>query len=79
MLLYREEAVRAAEAVATTGRAASVSTTWVASAASERAHREKLAHVLAEIRVDLKPAAKEETAWALRERDLLMAFAASAA
>lgn len=58
-----EEAVRAAEAAVAAGRAPSVSA-WVASAMSERAHREKLADVLSEIRAQLGPATEEETAWA---------------
>lgn len=52
----------AAEAVAA-GHAPSVSS-WVASAMTERAQRESLADVLAEIRTELGPATDEETAWA---------------
>lgn len=58
-----EAAVRAAEAAVAAGRAPSVSA-WVASAMTERAHRESLADVLAEIRAELGPATDEETAWA---------------
>ncbi len=58
-----EEAVRAAEAAVAAGRAPSVSA-WVASAMTERAHRESLSDVLAEIRAELGPATDEETAWA---------------
>lgn len=58
-----EDAVRAAEAAVADGRARSVSA-WVASAMQERAHRENLADVLAEIRAELGPASDEETAWA---------------
>ncbi|MGI8945393.1 MAG: hypothetical protein ACR2GL_04030 [Thermoleophilaceae bacterium] len=58
-----EGAVRAAEADVAAGRARSVSA-WVASAMTERAHRESLANVLAEIRAELGPATDEETAWA---------------
>lgn len=58
-----EAAVRAAEAAVAAGRAPSVSA-WVASAMSDRAQRETLAGVLAEIRADLGPATDEETAWA---------------
>jgi len=58
-----QEAVRTAEAAVAAGRAPSVSA-WVASAMAERARRESLADVLAEIRADLGPATDEETAWA---------------
>lgn len=58
-----ESAVRAAEHAVADGRAASVSA-WVASAMIERADREELADVLAEIRAELGPATDEETAWA---------------
>ncbi len=57
------ETVRTAEAAVAAGRAASVSA-WVASAMAERARRESLADVLAEIRAELGPATDEETAWA---------------
>jgi hypothetical protein len=58
-----EAAVHAAEAAVAAGRAPSVSA-WVAAAMTERAHREQLAEVLADIRQDLGPATDEETAWA---------------
>ncbi|MGH3932287.1 MAG: hypothetical protein ACRDTF_20180 [Pseudonocardiaceae bacterium] len=56
-------AVAAAEAAVVAGQAPSVSA-WVASAMTERAHRERLADVLAEIRAELGPATGQETAWA---------------
>jgi len=58
-----EAAVRAAEAAVAAGRAPSVSA-WVAAAMTDRAHREQLAGVLAEIRAELGPPTDEETAWA---------------
>jgi hypothetical protein len=58
-----QDIVRSAEAAVAAGRAASVSA-WVASAMAERARREDLADVLAEIRAELGPATDEETAWA---------------
>ncbi|MHB8296706.1 MAG: toxin-antitoxin system antitoxin subunit [Acidimicrobiales bacterium] len=58
-----EDAVRAAEAAVSAGRAPSVSA-WVASAMNDRAHAENLAGVLADIRAELGPATDEETAWA---------------
>ncbi len=58
-----EAVVRAAEAEVAAGSAPSVSA-WVASAMVERAHRESLTNVLAEIRAELGPATDEETAWA---------------
>ncbi len=58
-----ETAVRSAEAAVAAGRAPSVSA-WVAAAMADRANREQLANVLAEIRADLGPATDEETAWA---------------
>jgi len=58
-----EAAVLAAEAAVAAGRAPSVSA-WVASAMTERAHRESLADVLADIRAEMGPATDEETAWA---------------
>ncbi|MDQ3717229.1 MAG: hypothetical protein M3381_14655 [Actinomycetota bacterium] len=58
-----EAAVRSAEAAVAAGRAPSVSA-WVAAAMTDRANREQLANVLAEIRADLGPATDEETAWA---------------
>ena len=47
----------------TAGHARSVSA-WVASAMIERARRDTLADVLADIRAELGPATEEETAWA---------------
>ena len=58
-----QAAVRAAEAAVAAGRASSVSA-WVAGAMTDRAQRDSLAHVLAEIRAELGPATDEETAWA---------------
>ncbi len=58
-----EAAVRAAEDAVATGRAPSVSA-WVAAAMTDRAQRDSLADVLAEIRAELGPATDEETAWA---------------
>jgi len=58
-----ETSVRAAEEAVRAGRASSVSA-WVASAMGERARRETLADVLADIRSELGPATDEETAWA---------------
>ncbi|MEA2370040.1 MAG: hypothetical protein QOH12_434 [Solirubrobacteraceae bacterium] len=55
--------VRSAEAAVAEGRAPSVSA-WVAAAMAERARRESLGDVLAEIRAELGPATDEETAWA---------------
>jgi hypothetical protein len=57
------ETVRAAEAAVAAGRARSVSA-WVAAAMDERARRESVADVLAEIRAELGPATDAETAWA---------------
>lgn len=58
-----QEAVAAAEAAVAAGHAPSVSA-WVAQAMLERARREQLRDVLAEIRAELGPATEEETAWA---------------
>lgn len=58
-----EAAVRAAQEAVVAGRVPSVSA-WVASAMTDRARRETLADVLAEIRAELGPATDEETAWA---------------
>ncbi|MGH3834247.1 MAG: hypothetical protein ACRDSF_00875 [Pseudonocardiaceae bacterium] len=52
-----------AEAAVAAGRAPSVSA-WVTQAMAERARRESLRDVLAEIRAELGPATEEETAWA---------------
>lgn len=57
------EAIEAAEAAVTAGQTPSISV-WVAGAMTERARRERLADVLAEIRTELGPATDEETAWA---------------
>lgn len=58
-----EAVVREAEADVAAGRAASLSA-WVAAAMGERAQRERLADVLADIRAELGPPTDEETAWA---------------
>lgn len=58
-----QAAVHAAEAAVAAGRAPSVSA-WVAAAMNERAQRESLADILAEIRAEIGPASDEETAWA---------------
>jgi len=57
------EIVREAEAAVAAGSAPSVSA-WVAEAMSQRAQRERLKDVLAEIRTEIGPATDEETAWA---------------
>lgn len=57
------ETVDAADAAVEAGQAASLSA-WVAGAMAQRAHREELSDVLADIRVELGPATDEETAWA---------------
>lgn len=57
------ETARTAEAAVAAGEAASVSA-WVAGAMVERARRERLSVILAEMRAELGPATKEETAWA---------------
>ncbi|MGQ0625410.1 MAG: hypothetical protein ACT4PP_12280 [Sporichthyaceae bacterium] len=51
------------EAAVAAGRAPSISA-WVAEAMAQRAQRESLRDLLAEIRADLGPATQEETAWA---------------
>jgi hypothetical protein len=58
-----EGVVREAEAAVARGSAPSVSA-WVAEAMSQRAQRERLKDVLAEIRAEIGPATDEETAWA---------------
>ncbi|HVL52619.1 MAG TPA: hypothetical protein VM754_14110 [Actinomycetota bacterium] len=58
-----EEIVREAEAAVAAGSAPSVSA-WVAEAMSQRAQRERLKDILAEIRTEIGPATDEETAWA---------------
>lgn len=55
--------VRSADAAVAQGHAPSLSA-WVASAMAERARRETLTDVLADIRAELGPATDEETAWA---------------
>lgn len=62
-MTVERDAVEAAEAAVAAGRAPSVSA-WVAGAMAERARRERLADVLAEIRAELGPTTDEETAWA---------------
>lgn len=58
-----EETVREAEAAVAAGSAPSVSA-WVAEAMSQRAQRERLKDVLAEIRAEIGPVTDEESAWA---------------
>lgn len=58
-----QEAVDAAEAAVEAGEAASLSA-WVAGAMTQRAQREQLSAVLADIRAELGPPTDEETAWA---------------
>lgn len=58
-----ETIVKAAEAAVAEGRAPSLSA-WVAAAMADRARRESLASVLADIRADLGPPTDDETAWA---------------
>jgi Arc/MetJ-type ribon-helix-helix transcriptional regulator len=55
--------VHAAESDVAAGKAPSVSS-WVDQAMAERAHRESLRDILAEIRAELGPPTEEETAWA---------------
>jgi Arc/MetJ-type ribon-helix-helix transcriptional regulator len=63
----RREVLRKAERQVKKGRAASVSA-WVDSAMEEKARREDLAALLAEMRAESGPAGAEEQAWA---RDVL--------
>lgn len=56
-------ALETAERDVATGRAASVSA-WVSEAMEQRARRDSLRAVLAEIRAEIGPATDEETAWA---------------
>lgn len=63
----RREILRKAERQVRKGRAASVSA-WVDSAMEEKARREDLAALLAEMRTEGGPAGAEEEAWA---RDVL--------
>lgn len=62
-ITVEEEVVAAAEKAVREGHATSVSA-WVAQAMRERANRESLRDVLADVRRDLGPATNEETAWA---------------
>lgn len=55
--------VASAEEAVAAGRAPSMSA-WVAGAMAERAQRESLSDVLADLRAELGPATDEETAWA---------------
>lgn len=57
------ETAKLAERAVEAGQAPSVSA-WVATAMAERAKRERLSDVLAEIRAEMGPATREETAWA---------------
>lgn len=57
------EALAAAERDVAEGRAPSVSA-WVAGAMEEKAAKESLQELLAEIRAELGPATEEETEWA---------------
>ena len=56
-------ALEAAERDVGAGRAPSVSA-WVGAAMEEKAHRETLKELLAEIRGEIGPATEEETRWA---------------
>lgn len=58
-----QAAIEAAERDVGTGRAPSVSA-WVSEAMEEKARRERLRDVLAEIRAEIGPATDEETRWA---------------
>ena len=57
------DALEAAQRDVEAGHAASVSA-WVGSAMEEKAHRETLKALLAEIRDEIGPASEEETKWA---------------
>lgn len=57
------DALEAAERDVGAGRAPSVSA-WVGAAMEEKAHRETLRGLLAEIRAEIGPATEEETQWA---------------
>lgn len=57
------DALEAAERDVGAGRAPSVSA-WVSAAMEEKAHRETLRDLLAEIRAEIGPATEEETKWA---------------
>ncbi len=56
-------ALETAERDVGTGKAASVSA-WVGEAMEEKARRERLQDLLAEIRAEIGPATQEETKWA---------------
>jgi hypothetical protein len=60
----RPEILTAAETQVARGRAASVSA-WVDTAMEEKARRDDLASLLAEMRAENGPASEEEEAWAL--------------
>lgn len=56
-------ALQAADELVRAGKAESLSA-WVGEAMAEKARREKLGDLLAEIRAEIGPATKEETQWA---------------
>lgn len=56
-------ALDAAAELVRAGKAESLSA-WVGEAMEEKARRERLSDVLAEIRADIGPATREETRWA---------------
>jgi hypothetical protein len=58
-----ERVAQRAERDVAAGRTPSLSS-WVATAMAQRAKRERLADVLADIRAELGPATDEEVAWA---------------
>jgi hypothetical protein len=58
-----ERVAQRAERDVAAGRVPSMSA-WVATAMAERAKKERLADVLADIRAELGPATDEEVAWA---------------
>lgn len=57
------ESLEAAERDVVAGKAASVSA-WVSEAMAEKARRESLRDLLAEMRAEIGPATREETEWA---------------
>jgi Arc/MetJ-type ribon-helix-helix transcriptional regulator len=61
----RRQVLAKAERQVKRGRAKSVSA-WVDSAMEEKAHREELAALLAEMRAENGPATPEDEAWARR-------------
>lgn len=63
-------ALEAAERDVVAGRAPSVSA-WVGSAMDEKAHRETLQELLAEIRAEIGPATEEESEWARSVLELI--------